>query len=53
MKYPEKLSMFEASGGKYSARKVPQWRMGYHEILEYLDFITHEGEDLHQNAYST
>ena len=35
----ERFSAFETCGGKYSARKIPQWKMGPHELLEYLDFI--------------
>jgi hypothetical protein len=46
MKHTEKFSAFETNGGKYSARKIPQWRMGHHELREYLDFLNAESEEL-------
>ncbi len=50
MKHTEKFSAFETNGGKYSARKIPQWRIGHHELREYLDFMSHNWDDHHLSA---
>ncbi len=41
MKNTERFLAYESSGGKYSSRKVPNWRWGQTELLEYLDFLNH------------
>lgn len=45
-KHTEKFSVFEASGGTYSTRKIPPWHMGHNDLLKYLDYSnTDDGED--------
>ncbi len=45
MRHFDKFSAFETTGGKYSTHKVPRWRMGQNEILEYLEFADIERDD--------
>jgi hypothetical protein len=45
MKQRKKFSAFETSGGKYSTRKIPQWKIGHTELRQYLDFINQPWED--------
>lgn len=51
MKHTEKFSAFETSGGKYSSRKVPQWRLGHNELLEYLELLNQDTEEWHYNVH--
>lgn len=45
-KHTEKFSVFEASGGTYSTRKIPPWHMGHNDLLKYLDYSNaDDGED--------
>lgn len=45
MKYYERYSACETSGGKYSSRKIPKWRIGHREIQDYLDTLEMEADD--------
>lgn len=45
-KHVKKMSAFETSGGKYSSRKIPQWRISRKEILDYVGAIDDEREDI-------
>jgi hypothetical protein len=42
----KKYSAIETTGGTYSARKVPQWRIGNNELLEYLAALDKDWDDL-------
>jgi hypothetical protein len=46
-KHSEKFSAFETNGGKYSASKVPQWRLGHIDVLEYLDVLNDDWDEPH------
>lgn len=51
MKHTEKFSAFETCGGTYSSRKIPPWRLGQIELMEYLDFVATDWDEIHyQNA---
>jgi hypothetical protein len=41
----EKVSVFEATGGTCSARKIPQWRAGQTDIQAYLALLSEDWGD--------
>lgn len=51
MKHAERFWAFEASGGTYSSRKIPQWRFGQIELLEYLDLVNDEWDEPHSQPH--
>jgi hypothetical protein len=46
-KHSEKFSAFDTNMGKYSSSKIPQWRLGHIDLLEYLDVQDDEWDDPH------
>lgn len=52
MKHTERFWPFETNTGKYSVRKIPQWRTGNNTLLEYLDVMNSDLEEISLNYHT-